>query len=773
MKTYFALIISFLLLSCSGTGNQSYSATVGQPETIVPEQPDSKYITAEMKFETNANVYSYNNCPYPFVSKWIGSGITQKDSADAAEGKYALRLQNKCDVYYYLDAARITGDSLIFSGKFKYSNAKSGKLNFYMLQRVRDESIEHPQYPDSLIITDISGNADWDGFTIRAKLKPNIFEIRFGLKTEGIEKTWIDDWDIQIDNQPVYRFVKARYKAEEDVEFNNGSGIALGKTTSQTHKNLDVLGRVWGFLKYYHPAVVDGDINWDYELFRILPKAAEARNKEELNAILLGWTENLGDFQVKEYVISSQDSTLYSCFADLEWINNREMFTDNMIAILNKVKNADRQEKVNYYLIPFSGGPRHRNFRAEKSYDNIGWDDQGFRLLTLFRFWNVMEYIFPYKYMTDTPWTEVLPKYIPEILSVQSEAEYFATMVKAVAEINDTHGSLSFKGNLKGTPAERLHFNKYPVSLIETDNGEFCVEKSYTSELKPGDIILSVNGKPVREIYNELAPYITASNKASLSRNLRSSILARPAGSAMDIMAGDSKPEVLKAEINRDGQKMSLELKQFSRGDASWVKSADNYLETNKDIIYLNVGTMVSHQLVNAVETNMSAKGIIFDLRQYPRDFMSFFKLSDVLLPDVAINLWFSTSMLNYAGNYKKYNECPIGKKNPDYYKGKVAILVNENTQSLGEMTAIALSNAPRSAVIGSTTSGADGNATRFILPGGMTVSYTIIGAYYPDWIQCQRTGVKIDIHARPTAQDLKDRKDILIEKAIQYINED
>jgi C-terminal processing protease CtpA/Prc len=97
---------------------------------------------------------------------------------------------------------------------------------------------------------------------------------------------------------------------------------------------------------------------------------------------------------------------------------------------------------------------------------------------------------------------------------------------------------------------------------------------------------------------------------------------------------------------------------------------------------------------------------------------------------------------------------------------------VNEYTQSLGEMTAIALSNAPRAVVIGSTTSGADGNATRFILPGGMSVSYTVIGAYYPDWVQCQRTGVKIDIYARPTVQDILDRKDVLMERAIQYINE-
>lgn len=87
-------------------------------------------------------------------------------------------------------------------------------------------------------------------------------------------------------------------------------------------------------------------------------------------------------------------------------------------------------------------------------------------------------------------------------------------------------------------------------------------------------------------------------------------------------------------------------------------------------------------------------------------------------------------------------------------------------------MTAIALAYAPTAKVIGSTTSGADGNVTSFVLPGGMICRYTVLGAYYPDWGQCQRTGVKIDIQARPAVEDLRSKKDVLVEKAIEYIRQ-
>ena len=46
-----------------------------------------------------------------------------------------------------------------------------------------------------------------------------------------------------------------RYKAGQDTAFRHGSGIALDNLTKLQIDNLAVLGRVWGFVKYYHPTV--------------------------------------------------------------------------------------------------------------------------------------------------------------------------------------------------------------------------------------------------------------------------------------------------------------------------------------------------------------------------------------------------------------------------------------------------------------------------------------------------------------------------------------
>ena len=45
---------------------------------------------------------------------------------------------------------------------------------------------------------------------------------------------------------------------------------------------LEILCKVWGFLKYYHPAVGAGEINWDLVLINNLKKTSSIKNFKEL-----------------------------------------------------------------------------------------------------------------------------------------------------------------------------------------------------------------------------------------------------------------------------------------------------------------------------------------------------------------------------------------------------------------------------------------------------------------------------------------------------------
>jgi C-terminal processing protease CtpA/Prc len=97
--------------------------------------------------------------------------------------------------------------------------------------------------------------------------------------------------------------------------------------------------------------------------------------------------------------------------------------------------------------------------------------------------------------------------------------------------------------------------------------------------------------------------------------------------------------------------------------------------------------------------------------------------------------------------------------------------LANEYAQSAAEMNIMAYRVCPNALVIGSPTTGSDGNISQFSLPGGINAAISGIGIYYPDGRETQRIGIVPDIEVKPTIQGIKERRDELLEKAIEIIN--
>ena len=80
---------------------------------------------------------------------------------------------------------------------------------------------------------------------------------------------------------------------DSDHQFDNGSGITLTTLSSTQIANLVTLAKVWGFVKYHHPAVTSGQHHWDYDLFRVMPDVLAAPDQTTaLNAIST-WIANL------------------------------------------------------------------------------------------------------------------------------------------------------------------------------------------------------------------------------------------------------------------------------------------------------------------------------------------------------------------------------------------------------------------------------------------------------------------------------------------------
>lgn len=532
-------------------------------------------------------------------------------------------------------------------------------------------------------------------------------------------------------------------------EFDNGSMISISPIGEVQIESLRVLAKIWGFVKYYHPEVAKGNYQWDYELFRILPQIVECDDMVERNQRLTGWLKKMNTnlepdetpltFTAESYVLPQ-----------LDWINDDALFGSDLVVELNRIKNSKRPDY--HYYISFEGSD---HFDEEKRYPQITWEDQGYRILSLFRFWNVIEYCFPYKELTDMDWDRVLEKYLHSFVEPEDETDYNKSRLSLTAEINDSHGWVR--------PFSALKKNMLAALFLYLED-KMVVRKSYTCQLKAGDIILKINDRDVNDIIDERKALVCASNEPR-----RKDLTVEE----MNWWNEDS----LKALIVRDNDTISTYLTDFNLrepipGCTSEIKPYDYQNElAKKNIIYLSISDISIESLTAMEDSIMSSQAIILDCRGYPAHESFAFKMSDMLFPDSVSYMDVALLDVQHPGHFRLIPDYKWGRKNPEYYKKQVILLVDGSTQSAAETAVMIFQNAPNSITVGSQSSAANGSGVRYFLPGNFTTLFTMEGAYYPNKGQLQRVGVKIDVNVSRSMNLFLQGRDDQLEKAIELIN--
>lgn len=549
-------------------------------------------------------------------------------------------------------------------------------------------------------------------------------------------------------------------KIEDPHEFDKGSKIDAIVLTPEKVEDLTLLGQVWGFLKYYHPSITQGKYNWDYELFRIMPKIIASESDDDRNQVLLEWIKSLGEIE-KGHPEKIKPENI-KLLPDYSWITEKKLGSE-LKQVLTGIKNAKRSYKSHYVgLMEHVGNPEFKN---EDYYPAMTNPDLGFRLLCLYRYWNIIQYYFPNKHLIGENWNNVLKTFIPKFINVRNELEYKKCVLSLTGRIHDSHaffkeiGSYPFRKSIGDRYAPFLASfieNKFVVTYVGID------KRAQETGIKIGDVITEINEKPIEEIIKERLEFIPGSNYSAQLRDLSLTLLSTP----------DSILTITYVRSSAT-KKIIVPCKTYNyHTHYHSFGSEVDFKMIGSDISYIYPGLIKNDSLPKIIEQILKTKGLIIDFRCYPSDF-TVFSLGQHLVPDSTSFAIFTLPSIETPGLFQilKFSDCKIGYKNKNYYKGKVIILVNEETQSSAEYHCMAFQTAPRATVIGSTTAGADGNVSSINLPGGINTMISGIGILYPDGRESQRVGVTIDIIVKPTIKGIREGRDELMEKAIELIN--
>ena len=221
----------------------------------------------------------------------------------------------------------------------------------------------------------------------------------------------------------------------------------------------------------------------------------------------------------------------------------------------------------------------------------------------------------------------------------------------------------------------------------------------------------------------------------------------------------------VKLEISREGQS---ELKEFKiiRDNIDLpnikVKEQDN----------IGIITISQFQLETASELDqaiakLKEKGInnvILDLRNNPGGYLqSAVEVTELFVPKGSV------AVIEKGRDGKIIEELKT-KKSPKYENVKLVILVNQGSASASEIVAGALRDLKQIKLVGQQTFGKGVVQSTKEFKDGSVLKYTIAEWFTPFGKAINKEGIKPDFEVKLSAEDIKNKKDVQLEKSIEII---
>lgn len=606
----------------------------------------------------------------------------------------------------------------------------------------------------------LRGTTGWTEYSVTLPIKPNIQRVFFGVLLSGTGTLWVSGLQLLVDGKPIQEApTQALVKTalDTDHQFDHGSGIAIKKLTNVQIENLVTLGKVWGFLKYYDPAVTSGHWQWDYELFRIMPAVLAAPDRNAANTAILNWIKKLGSVSQCNSC-NHTDNTNLALSPDLSWIDSRQQLGNALSAKLREIRTSQRTNEQFYVsLTPGVGNPI---FQHELAYPEIKFPDSGFQLLALYRFWNVIEYWYPDRQGMGENWDQVLAKFIPKLALAKDFNSYQLQMMALIALVHDTHANLWSSIKVRPPVGDchlpvRLRFVQDQAVVTAYLDGV----QTNSSPIKIGDIVTELDGKPVSALVKDWSSYYADSNEAARLRDVAGFMTRGPCG---ETTVGIRRNHRIQ---NFNIQRIPIVKGDLAPGTHDLHGPAFRLL--SPEIAYLKLSTAKPEKIANDIELAKGTKGLIIDVRNYPLVIGSDLASHFINRPTPFAR--YTMADLADPGAFQWMSPDVLTPEQP-YYAGKIVILVDAITQSHAEYVSMMLRAAPRAVVVGSTTAGADGNVSKLELPGGLYTFISGIGVYYPDKKPTQRVGIVPDFVVTPTIAEIRAGRDPVLEKAVRLI---
>lgn len=395
----------------------------------------------------------------------------------------------------------------------------------------------------------------------------------------------------------------------------------------------------------------------------------------------------------------------------------------------------------------------------ERSYGLMLAPSTEYRLLSLFRFWNVIEYFYPYKDLLDKDWNTVLKEFIPIFEAAEGERAYAIAVAKLAARTQDSHAYVS------GSSIEKhVTGSGYPGVRIRVIEDSLVVTAIYdTAAIKAGvrigDVVTKVDGEDARARFNRVQEMVSASTPQNSTDKTSFTFLTGAPNSAVTLTVRHPAAGERDVVLMRRREDYTTLYHRERSGDVVKILPGN--------VGYVDLDRLTFDMIDSTFQQLANTRGIIFDMRGYPRG--TIFAIAPRLTSTAKPMALLRTPMPGHASPgtafesfFQMLEPAPVGQR----YTRPTIMLMDERSVSQAEHTGLFLKAANNTVFVGSRTAGANGELATMQLPGGIAVGFSGQAVLHVDGRQLQRIGLIPDVEVKPTIAGIRRGSDEVLERA-------
>jgi C-terminal processing protease CtpA/Prc len=377
----------------------------------------------------------------------------------------------------------------------------------------------------------------------------------------------------------------------------------------------------------------------------------------------------------------------------------------------------------------------------------------------------LIDSFFPYRELMSEDWEAACRAGYDAALAAADAEAFRVAIARLLRATADSHVGL--RG--PAAPAA-LGRGLAPLRLRFIEGRPIVVQRleQAPQEVRIGDELVAIEGRPVAERIERLRGLVTASTPQSRDLLVAGYLLAGEVDTPVrfEIDGASGRREVLATRLASE------------QVNATPARGGPVYRLIDPHIGYADLARLMPGDVEAMFEAFAASEAIVFDMRGYPngtawsiaphlagsaRIPAARFDRLDVRAVDSASG---DVGAMRTSTSFTQYLPDPVAPT----WRGRSVMLIDERAISQAEHTGLFLRAANGTRFVGTPTTGANGDVTSFGLPGGLRVTFTGQSVRWPDGTQLQRRGLQPDVAAAATIAGIRAGRDEVLEAALAWL---